>query len=160
MGEEFLADGVIQPVLELPLKRPAKPDGRWSSRPGCYQLKSALAWHDLSVPTGNKKYLSHYRFALEQAASEHQAFLPGDDDERRVVDRLHAYCCFLEGLLPVASKAERGEVLHDEPARLELVVPTARVVDGDGGRRGGSLLPLRAVHVECAQRQPVALGVV
>lgn len=119
MGDAFLAEGGIQPVLELPLKRPAVPDGRWSSRPGCYQLKSALAWHDLSVPTGNKQYLSHYRFALEQAIETESTFLPGDDDERRVVDRLHAYCYFLEGLLPVASSADRGATLRDGIRRVQ-----------------------------------------
>lgn len=119
MGDAFLADGEIQPVLQLPLKRPTTPDGRWSSRPGCYQLKSALAWHDLSVPTGNKKYLSYYRFALEQAIKTERAFLPGDDDERRIVDRLHAYCYFLEGLLPMASGADHGETLREGIRRVE-----------------------------------------
>ncbi|MCP5113190.1 MAG: hypothetical protein GY953_20355, partial [bacterium] len=61
MGETFLAEDEIHPVINLPGSRPAPPDGRWSTSPGCYQLKSALAWHDLSVPTGNGKYLSYYR---------------------------------------------------------------------------------------------------
>ncbi|MCP5110729.1 MAG: hypothetical protein GY953_07840, partial [bacterium] len=104
MGGMFMTEDGIHPVISLPGSRPVPPGGRWSTAPGCYQLKSALAWHDLSVPTGNKKYLAYYRKALEHAAATHETFVPGSDDQLVVMDRLHAYCYFLEGLLPCASQ--------------------------------------------------------
>jgi hypothetical protein len=48
------------PVLQLPDKRPAPRSEQWSRMPGCYQLKSALAWQDLFKVTGESDYLFWY----------------------------------------------------------------------------------------------------
>jgi hypothetical protein len=44
--------------------------------------------------------------ALAGALATHKKFLPGDADCERVMDRLHAYCYFLEALLYVADREE------------------------------------------------------
>jgi len=96
---DFLGDFDIHPVLDLPSKRPLPHGASWSRRPGCYQLKSAMAWHEVGEH-------SLYERALERALATEESFLPGDDSRERVMDRLHAYCYFLEGLLPALDKPE------------------------------------------------------
>lgn len=92
---------VIHPILELPSKRPVAWGTRWSARPGCYQLKSALAWHELAEVTGDADFAQAYDEALAAALANGPEFLPGAPNPHEVMDRLHAYAYFLEGLLPV-----------------------------------------------------------
>lgn len=99
------ADG-IHPILTLPDKRARAWEPHWSARPGCYQLKSALAWYELFEATGEGRFLSGYESALQAARENDRDFLPGDPDPHRVMDRLHAYCYFLEGLLPVLHRQD------------------------------------------------------
>src|ERR1700730_18551089 len=49
---DFGASAAIHPILLLPHKQPLAYEPKWSASPGCYQLKSAMAWHDLFVETG------------------------------------------------------------------------------------------------------------
>ncbi len=109
-GRAMLADfpghGGIHPILELPHKRPLAWEPRWSASPGCYQLKSALAWLELFEVTGEDAFLRGYETALQDALETYRQFLPGDSDQHRVMDRLHAYSYFLEGLLPVLDRTE------------------------------------------------------
>ena len=113
MANAFLLDGgPIPPVLRLPSKEPLPFEPRWSRNPGCYQLKSAMAW--LRVD-GMEEF---YGRALEEALGAHESFLPGDDDCERVMDRLHAYAYFLEGLLPVAGRPECAAALRAGIERL------------------------------------------
>ena len=37
---------------------------RWSRSPGCYQLKSAMAWNDLFEAGGDEEFLQMYEGAL------------------------------------------------------------------------------------------------
>jgi len=113
MADAFAMNNApIPPVLRLPSKEPLPFEPRWSRSPGCYQLKSAMAW--LSVD-GLKDLYDH---TVEEALHSHDCFLPGDSDCEKVMDRLHAYCYFLEGLLPSHSDPECAEVLRTGIVRL------------------------------------------
>jgi hypothetical protein len=59
---------------------------------------------------------------LESALATHAAFLPGDPDPGRVMDRLHAYCYFLEGVLPVAGEPHCAAVLREGMARVQQLL--------------------------------------
>ena len=91
------------PILSLPDKRPLPRDPlRWSRSPGCYQLKSAMAWWDLAEATGDAQFRQPYERALAYSLRTWTSFLPGHPDRLKVMDRLHAFLYFLEGLLPRA----------------------------------------------------------
>lgn len=111
MTRDFVENGVAHPILTLPDKRPQPWEQRWSRCPGCYQLKSAMAWKELEEATGSREWTPYYEEAVKGALRGHSVFLPGSGDQEKVMDRLHAYCYFLEGLLPVADRAEVREAL-------------------------------------------------
>jgi len=96
----FVHPGGVHPIIELPGCQPRPHDGNWSRRPGCYQLKAAMAWQDLYEVTGEREFLEAYEMALRRSLATHDEFLPGAVDQQMVMDRLHAYCYFLEGMLP------------------------------------------------------------
>jgi len=104
MARDFASeDGRFHAILSLADKRPVAADiERWSHGPGCYQLKSAMCWWDLAEATGEARFRKLYNAALESALRSYGAFLPGHPDRRKVMDRLHAFLYFLEGLLPRA----------------------------------------------------------
>ena len=104
MARDFAApNGQFHPVLRLPEKHPLEGSaGRWSRLPGCYQLKAGMAWWDLWEISGDARYRRLYEGLLEYALGDSTDFLPGHPRRRTVVDRLHAFLYFLEGLLPVA----------------------------------------------------------
>jgi len=106
MLADFEAEGAIHPILTLPEKRPLAYETKWSASPGCYQLKSALAWFELAKETGERLFREAYDCAVRRGLESEQAFLPGSDNREKVMDRLHAYLYFLEGLLPVATLPE------------------------------------------------------
>jgi hypothetical protein len=111
MIADFDARSAIHPILRLPEKQPLAYETKWSASPGCYQLKSAMAWYDLFDETGERRFATAYEQALENALRSEGAFLPGDADREKVMDRLHAYCYFLEGLLPYCGRSEVSRVL-------------------------------------------------
>ena len=102
MAVEFASeDSDFHPILSLPGKRPVERDvRRWSRTAGCYQLKSAMAWWDLFEATGDAVFREPYERVLAHSLRTCTGFLPGDPDRSKVMDRLHAFCYFLEGLLP------------------------------------------------------------
>jgi hypothetical protein len=112
MAADFDAGADFHPILELPSKQPALRDHRWSRSPGCYQLKAALAWRELAEDAGQVQFAAHYARLLDYSLATHEGFLPGEPDLERVMDRLHAFCYFLEGLLPVASRPDCAAVLR------------------------------------------------
>lgn len=116
MLTDFPAGETIHPILSLPRKTPLAYQPRWSASPGCYQLKSAMAWFELYEATGETEFLRSYEVALEAAMESEPEFLPGDPNPDNVMDRLHAYSYFLEGLLPVL---DRGECLSRFRAGLD-----------------------------------------
>jgi hypothetical protein len=98
------ADGVFHPILSLPDKRPLEADAsRWSRSPGCYQLKAAMAWWDLLEATADEHFREPYERVLQYSLGTCAGFLPGHPERPKVMDRLHAFLYFLEGLLPHAS---------------------------------------------------------
>jgi hypothetical protein len=97
---DFIGDGAFHPVITLPDKQPLPSEPRWSRQPGCYQLKAALAWRELGDPHAARLFES----ALGGALATHESFLSGESDLEKMMDRLHAYCYFLEGLLAVADR--------------------------------------------------------
>ncbi len=110
---DFIGDGTFHPIVTLPEKQPLTHDSRWSRSPGCYQLKSALAWREVPDEGGAKLYESVLAYSL----ATHEAFLTAEPDRERLMDRLHAYCYFLEGLLPSLERAEVRSALASGLAR-------------------------------------------
>jgi hypothetical protein len=104
---DFIGDGAFHPIIHLPDKQPLDYERQWSRSPGCYQLKSALAWLGIGDQHGSRMFDA----ALASALRTHEKFLPGDPDPFRVMDRLHPYCYFLEALLFVAERKECAAVL-------------------------------------------------
>ena len=105
---DFLGEGVYHPIIELPEKTAVPYEKRWAREPGCFQLKSALAWYDLGDEYAEKLF---DRF-LDWSLTVHQQFLPGSEDREKVMDRLHAYCYFLEGLLAKPSDPRAIEAMR------------------------------------------------
>ena len=122
MAHEFVRGGVIHPVVLLPEKRPAPHEARWSREPGCFQLKSAMGWEDLFEATGDAGFRSWYEEAFRSALVNHAGFLPGPDLGHAVMDRLHAYCYFLEGLSPRASRPDGAQTLRDGIERVAAML--------------------------------------
>jgi hypothetical protein len=104
---DFIGDGAFHPIIRLPEKQPLAYGRQWSRSPGCYQLKSALAW----LGIGDEHAARMFDRALASALGTQESFLPGDPDRNCVMDRLHAYCYFLEALLFVAERDECARVL-------------------------------------------------
>jgi hypothetical protein len=157
MARDFACgDGQYWPILSLPDKRPLEMDAlRWSRSSGCYQLKAAMAWRELADATGDARFRERYRAALENAMAAHEAFLPGHTESLKVMDRLHAYLYFLEGLLPGADDPRCAAILAqgirrvsgyvDEIApnfvRCDVLAQLLRVrlcVGEDGAGEGGA----------------------
>ena len=106
------SDGEYHPILTLPGKQAVTRDPtRWSRAPGCYQLKSAMAWADLFEATGETRYNELYERALETSLRRYGSFLPGHPERSKVMDRLHAFLYFLEGLLRRAQDKRCGAAL-------------------------------------------------
>jgi hypothetical protein len=117
MARDFEGEGEFHPILELPSKRPVPRDRRWSRGPGCYQLKAALAWREIAEETGRDGLNGLYEQVLAYALRGHAAFPTGEGEGERAMDRLHAYCYFLEGLLPCAERPGCADALREGIAR-------------------------------------------
>jgi hypothetical protein len=118
MMRDFPNSHDYHPILTLPHKLPLPRDDRWSRNPGCYQLKSALGWWELAEVTGFDGFRVEYERVLRYSLATYAAFLPGHPDPHKVMDRLHAYAYFLEGLLPVLDRKPCAAALCDGIHRL------------------------------------------
>ena len=108
------ADGSFHPVLSLPDKSPLEADAsRWSRSPGCYQLKAAMAWWDLLEATADEYFREPYERVLQYSLGASGGFLPGQSERPKVMDRLHAFLYFLEGLLPRAQEPRVAAAIRD-----------------------------------------------
>lgn len=125
LATDFAAGTAWHPVLELPAKSPLPYTPQWSRQPGCYQLKSALAWHDLHLATGAEKFARFYASAVEAALTAKDEFLPAET-RQKTMDRLHAYCYFLEGLFPVAGRPETRATLSEGILRVSSYLRSIR----------------------------------
>ncbi len=114
---DFMGDGVFHPVIELPEKQPLPYEPRWSRSPGCYQLKSALAWLELGGEPGAKLFDALLAYSLKT----HERFFDGVDRES-CMDRLHAYSYFLEALTFVADRDEVRAALRSGIARVAAML--------------------------------------
>jgi hypothetical protein len=123
MAADFDAGGEFHPILTLPDKQPAPREARWSRLPGCYQLKSALGWFELHQATGQAGCRDRFEQVLDYSLATHAGFLPGEAQPERVMDRLHAYCYFLEGLLPCVERPQCARAL------AEGIESTSRLCD-------------------------------
>ncbi len=118
MAQDFAAGNAgYDPILRLPEKDPLPRGEKWSRQQGCYQLKAALAWHDLHKETGQADFLKLYDGALTASLRTHDSFLPGAEGDL-VMDRLHAYCYFLEASLPRADRPEVASALAGGIAKV------------------------------------------
>lgn len=113
MRRDFVNSADIHPILNLPAKTPLARDSRWSRSSDCYQLKSALGWLSVAEATGDTSYVEQYERALERALRTHGAFFEHEPDPQRVMDRLHAYAYFLEGMLPRADRPDVRQALAE-----------------------------------------------
>lgn len=114
MAADFAAAEDFHPVLSLPGKLPLEREALcWSRSSGCYQLKAAMAWWDLSEATGNQRFRALYERVLDYSLRTYATFLPGHPDRLKVMDRLHAFLYFLEGLLPRAEDPRCAAALSD-----------------------------------------------
>jgi hypothetical protein len=140
MAADFAStDSDYHPILKLPEKKPLAGDPlRWSQSAGCYQLKAALAWWELLEATGEAIFREGYERLLETSLGGYASFLPGHRDPLKVVDRLHAFLYFLEGVLPKAC----------EPAGSPASAERCRVALCDGIRRVASQLAQTACEFE------------
>lgn len=96
-------------IVELPELRPVERAGPWSQGPGCYQLKSALAWFDVAEVTGDAALRESWEEMLGNALATHTDFLSdgGDAGTRYgTMDRLHAYTYFVEALSAVSCRPD------------------------------------------------------
>jgi hypothetical protein len=118
-GDSMLCDfasgcGDFHPILTLPEKQAAEREpARWSRTASCYQLKSAMAWWDLFEATQEARFAQPYELVLEASLGNWTNFLPGHPDRHKVMDRLHAFGYFLEGLLPRADDSRCAAALRD-----------------------------------------------
>ncbi len=114
LGFDFLGDGFFHPVISLPDKQPLPEEPRWSRKPGCYQLKSALVWREIGDPHAAQMFDAAVDFAL----ASHEQFLQQESDREKLMDRLHAYCYFLEALLFAAARPDAAGALTSGIARV------------------------------------------
>jgi hypothetical protein len=118
-GESMMRDfasptGDFHPILALPDRTPlARDPDRWSRTATCYQLKSAMAWCDLFDATNDSRFIEPYERVLEASLRTFADFLPGHSERPKVMDRLHAFCYFLEGLLPRAMDSRCAAALRE-----------------------------------------------
>jgi hypothetical protein len=119
MARDFASPaGDFHPILALPARSPLPRDPlRWSRTATCYQLKSAMALWDLHEATRDARFIEPYDRVLEASLKTYADFLPGHPDRPKVMDRLHAFCYFLEGLLPRAADSRCAAALRDGIAR-------------------------------------------
>ena len=115
MARDFASPaGDFHPILALPGRTPLPRDPlRWSRTATCYQLKSAMAWWDLYEATRTARFIEPYERVLEASLRTYADFLPGHPERPKVMDRLHAFCYFLEGLLPRAGDSRCAAALRD-----------------------------------------------
>jgi hypothetical protein len=122
LGDHASSDG-FHPILALPAKEPVDRDPlSWSRSTGCYQLKPAMAWHDLAHATGDASFVAPYERVLADSLDTYSSFLPGHPDRHKVMDRLHAFSYFLEGMLPRAKEQRCADALRDGICRVATLL--------------------------------------
>ena len=91
-------------ILTLPEKKALPRTAQWSTAPGCYQTKSALAFWEVAQITGDDKLLQAYLASIASGMHTCRGFLAGANERHKIMDRLHAYSYFLEALAPLLDR--------------------------------------------------------
>ena len=119
-------DGAYWPVLSLPDKTPLALDpARWSRMPGCYQLKSAVAWRELAAITGDAGWSDLYAGAFEIALASHESVsCPAMPTRTRRWTGCIPISTFSKRLLPHPEHA--GVVRRGRRARARLLSTNSR----------------------------------
>jgi hypothetical protein len=65
-----------------------------------------MAWHDVAQVTGQQEIATAYERMLTYSLANHERFLNLQENQEKLMDRLHAYCYFLEALLPVTNRSD------------------------------------------------------
>lgn len=103
----------FHPIIKLPCKSPVPYEFWWSRMPGAFQLKAALAWHELGIETGDSRFHRLYDEVLAFSLGHYRETLDIETDKLKKMDRLHSWAYFLEGLQPVADREDVARVLRD-----------------------------------------------
>jgi hypothetical protein len=113
-------DGGFFPLYDLSTDNPQTGSGSWSVEMDVHHLKVRLALLELFEATGRGEFEFGAESLKKWCLRRQESFLPGESDDEKVMDRLHAYCCFLEGLLPdVSLDVESSRVLQFGILRVE-----------------------------------------
>jgi len=120
----FRATDGFHPIVALPSKAPVERATNWSRSPGCYQLKSARSWWDLSEITGDAALRDGYLEFADASIAAHRALLDGIICATEKMDRLHPACYFLEGLLPLLADRENPQVYIEYLACISKCLKT------------------------------------
>jgi hypothetical protein len=110
------------PVLTLPDKRPLEGNGRWSRQPGCYQAKAAMAWLEAAEAGADERFHRLYKEAVDRHLATHSEFLEQESNQHSVMDRMHAYCYFLEALLPRSGESAPAAALNCGISRVAALL--------------------------------------
>ncbi|MBI3693516.1 MAG: hypothetical protein HY238_01565 [Acidobacteria bacterium] len=120
-------DGSFFPLLDLDSGVPSQGSETWSLEPTVHQFKVGLAFLELAELTASGLFSKVADHLLQHCLRQQEMFLPGHSDPARVADRLHAYCYFLEGLLPfVAKRYECAQVLQAGIRRVQTLLEETR----------------------------------
>jgi hypothetical protein len=109
----FWSGGDYHPILTLPDREPLPRNAQWSTSPGCYQTKSALAWWEVAAITGDERLKRDYLDLVEAGIHSCRGFLAGANERLKVMDRLHALLYFLEALSPLLARADCVKTYSD-----------------------------------------------
>jgi hypothetical protein len=113
-------DGAFFPIYDFKTDRAYAEVGSWREEMGVPQLKGGLALLELYKATGRGEFEHDAEALRKWCLRRHESFLPGEVDDAKIIERLHAYCLFLEGLLPgVALDADSGRILQFGILRVE-----------------------------------------
>jgi hypothetical protein len=124
MPARFEYQDQYAPILQLPAADPLPYGSSWSDNPGCYQLKSALAWLGLAKKSAEPaKFSAWFQTAAARAHASDHDFLPGTPERLRVMDRLHAYCYYLEALLALKDAARLQAGIRRVASYLREIAP-------------------------------------
>jgi len=131
MGQMSRVDGSFFPLLDLSSGVPTLGSKIWSVESDVYQLKGALAFLELADATGSTVFAKTADNLLNCSLRRQEIFLPGAAEPDRVSDRLHAYCYFLEGLLPFLERRfECAQILQAGITKVEkLSLETRRALE-------------------------------
>jgi hypothetical protein len=113
MLRDFPAERGYHPILRLPGKTALEHTVWWSRLPGCFHLKAALPWFELREITGEPRFHEPWQRQLAFSLESWPELLGNETERLRIMDRLHAVCYYLEGLLAVGDQPECRDALEN-----------------------------------------------